>query len=61
MKNQKTAVNFTQNQRAWANAHDWFAFATPQAVYGWNIWAGNVEPTIEKITSFEALRSWAGY
>jgi hypothetical protein len=52
--------NFTKHQLAWARAHNWFAFATPHAVYAWSIVIG-YEPRIEKLTSFQSLRDWAGY
>lgn len=56
MKNQ----NFNAGQIKWASQHDWFAFATSEAVYGWNQISGQ-EPKIKKITSFQLLRDWAGY
>jgi hypothetical protein len=51
---------FSPAQLLWAAQHDWFCFATPQAVYGWSQWSTG-EYTIEKLTSFKALREWAGY
>jgi len=53
-------TKFNRFQIAWASQHDWFAFATADAIYAWNQLSDGT-CTMEKITSFEALRDWARY
>ena len=57
------AIGFTKAQLLWASRHDWFFISTSSAVYGWNVFIkdGVTTITVQKLTSYQALRSWAGY
>lgn len=58
-------TNFTPNQIKWASDHSWFVSATDQAVTVRNVMYCSAtkvtEVTVETLTSFKALRDWAGY